>query len=299
MAGVKPIGGIDVWDVAVRTYALNYPNARTYQRRIANLSAKQVADEVGTIDLLLASPECTNHSVAKGNGARCEESRRTAYEVIRFAKAFQPRWVVVENVVAMQRWPSYTDWLKKLKRLGYQTAELKLDAQDFGVAQSRRRLFVVGDLKREPRIPITPGLSTATAKSILQRHSTNGYNYKLSPLFQAARAKPTIERARRAIKTLGSGKPFLIVYYGSDAAGGWQTLNRPLRTITTLDRFALVRPQQRGYVMRMLQPPELAAAMGFPDDYLWASTSRREHIKLIGNAVCPPVMKSMIESLVS
>ena len=31
--------------------------------------------------------------------------------------------------------------------------------------------------------------------------------------------------------------PFLIVYYGSDGAGGWQALDRPLRTLTTLDRF--------------------------------------------------------------
>jgi DNA (cytosine-5)-methyltransferase 1 len=102
MAGVDPVGGIDMWDVAAETYALNFPNATTYKRRIGNLAATRIADEVGAIDLLLASPECTNHSVAKGNGVRCEDSRRTAYDVIRFVKALRPRWIAVENVVGMQ-----------------------------------------------------------------------------------------------------------------------------------------------------------------------------------------------------
>jgi DNA (cytosine-5)-methyltransferase 1 len=97
---------------------------------------------------------------------------------------------------------------------------------------------------------------------------------------------------------LGSKTPFLIVYYGTDAAGGWQSLDRPLRTITTLDRFALVEPRPTGHVMRMLQPPELAKAMGFPDDYKWPKATRRERIKLVGNAVAPPVMKAIVGALV-
>ena len=300
MAGVIPAGGIDSWTRAVETFALNFPGTKTFRQPITRLSASKIAREVGRIHLLLASPECTNHSVAKGNGDRCEDSRRTAYEVIRFAKAFRPRWIVVENVVSMQRWASYEDWLRKLQRLGYQTKELKLDAQDFGVAQSRRRLFVVGDLEKEPRAPLPSRRKKATVRSILHRgRSHNGYSYRLRPLFEAGRAEPTLERANRAIRQIGPDRPFLIVYYGSDAAGGWQTLNRPLRTITTLDRFALVRPRRDGHVMRMLQPPELAAAMGFPDEYAWPETTRREHIKLIGNAVAPPVMKAIVESLVS
>jgi len=90
-----------------------------------------------------------------------------------------------------------------------------------------------------------------------------------------------------------------VVYYGSDAAGGWQRLDRPLRTITTIDRFAIVAPNGRGHTMRMLQPLELAAAMGFPPDYKWPQSTRREKVKLVGNAVCPPVMKAVIESLIA
>lgn len=50
--------------------------------------------------------------------------------------------------------------------------------------------------------------------------------------------------------------------------------------------------------MRMLQPPELATAMGFPADYKWPDTTRRNRIKLLGNAVSPPVMQAIISSLI-
>ena len=51
--------------------------------------------------------------------------------------------------------------------------------------------------------------------------------------------------------------------------------------------------------MRMLQPLELAAAMGFPSSYKWPQSSRREKIRLVGNAVCPPVMKAVLKALTS
>lgn len=299
MAGVEPVGGIDLWDTAADTFELNFPEATVYRRPIASLTARQVAREVGDIDLLLASPECTNHSVAKGNAERCEVSRRTAYEVIRFAKAWRPRWVVVENVGSMQRWHSYADWITKLRSLGYRTRELRLDSQHYGVAQSRRRLFILCDLERAPPAVVPSVRSRATVRAILNRCNDDEYSYRSTPLFRENRAEPTLARARRAIEAIGPDKPFLIVYYGSDAAGGWQKLDRPLRTITTLDRFALVRPTSDGHEMRMLQPPELAAAMGFPDNYLWPDVTRRERIKLIGNAVSPPVMQAVVSALVS
>lgn len=91
--------------------------------------------------------------------------------------------------------------------------------------------------------------------------------------------------------------PFLIVYYGSDGSGGWQPLDRPLRTLTTLDRFGLVTWDGNEPMLRMLQVDELRKAMGFPEEYVLKHGSRRDRIKMIGNGVCPPVMSAVIESL--
>lgn len=104
MAGATIVGGIDAWDTAIETFQMNFPAAATWNKRLERLSGKAIAREIGQIELLLASPECTNHTFAKGNrrnGEQQELSRRTAFEVIRFAKAIQPRWIVIENVVSM------------------------------------------------------------------------------------------------------------------------------------------------------------------------------------------------------
>jgi len=104
MAGVTPVAALDMWELATETYALNFSDVTVYRMKASSLSPHRVARDVGRIDLLLASPECTNHTVAKGNKPRCEKSRNTAFEVIRFAKVLRPRWIVVENVMQMQRW---------------------------------------------------------------------------------------------------------------------------------------------------------------------------------------------------
>jgi len=72
-----------------------------------------------------------------------------------------------------------------------------------------------------------------------------------------------------------------------------------LRTITTIDRFALVEPCDDGFEMRMLQVPELKRAMGFKKDYRFSHGTRRDRIHLLGNGVCPPVMQRVVESLIS
>ncbi|MCO6455539.1 MAG: DNA cytosine methyltransferase [Pirellulaceae bacterium] len=297
-AGAVPVGGADLWPLAAEAYCQNLPGARAYRDDISGLDPKAVGREVGPIDLLLASPECTHHSVAKGNKPRSEKSKQLAFQVVRFAEVMKPRWIVVENVIQMRSWAAYGDWLGQIQGLGYKTITPTLDAQHFGVPQTRRRLFVVCDQERVPEPPRFYRKKNATVSAILRRAKQGNWSYDYSPLDNGKRAQKTIERAERAIQSVGQDQEFVMVYYGSDGAGGFQTLDRPLRTVTTLDRFAIVRPNCVGHEMRMLQPPELALAMGFPPNYRFpASATRRDCIKLIGNAVCPPVMRAIVKSL--
>jgi DNA (cytosine-5)-methyltransferase 1 len=295
-AGVEVVAAFDRWRLAGDTHASNFPNTQFFRGKLEKVKLTKLKKKLGRIDLILASPECTNHSPAKGGKPRCEKSKNTAFQVIRFAKVFQPRWLVIENVVSMRNWSRYTKFKGKLKKLGYHVEEQVLNAMHFGVPQSRRRLFITCDRRRMPPKVKTPARKTRNAREVI---NFNG-KYAYTPLRKKGRAGPTLARARRGFRKLGKKKPFLLVYYGSDAAGGWQRLNRPLRTITTVDRFALVKPDPKhGHVMRMLQVPELQAAMGMPRKLKLESGTRRDRIKLIGNAVCPPVMREVVRQLIN
>lgn len=114
---------------------------------------------------------------------------------------------------------------------------------------------------------------------------------------------------------------FLVKYYGNEDGG--HTLGRPLGTVTTRERFAVVTVTLEGeggdavtYVltdigMRMLTPRELANAQGFPPDYILdpvctyrtdrgnlktGRLPKSHQIAKIGNAVCPPMSRALCEA---
>ena len=293
-AGGSIVYGVDANPLATAVFGANFPLARTVTLRMTDDTGPQDLEGLGKIDLLLASPECTNHTCARGARPREDISRNTPRYVLNFAAELRPRWIVIENVIQMRSWPGYLPLLSALEHLGYHLRIEILDASRFGVPQSRRRLFIIADRKRmPPRISGRRG-RPPHARGVLDRPGT----WASSPLYRPGRAEATIQRAERAMAELGRGQPFLIVYYGSDGSGGWQSLDRPLRTVTTLDRFGLVTWDGRTPMLRMLQVPELQRAMGLDVDYkLDVLGSRRERIRILGNGVAPAVMTSIIQTL--
>ena len=284
--------GVDADETAAKTYAANFGEGTAKCLRLDENSRPRDLGDLGEINLLLASPECTHHTCARGNKPRDDSSRRTANYVLNFAEDLTPRWIVVENVVHMKSWHGYEAIIAGLSKLGYFVSPQILNASDFGVPQNRRRLFIVADaLHPVPAILGVPG-SSGTARSILDRPGI----WPSKPLYRSGRAHGTIERAERAIAALGKGEDFLIVYYGSDGSGGWQSLDQPLRTMTTLDRFGLVTWENKRPMLRMLQVPELRRAMGFQSCFK-LSGQRRDQIRLLGNGVAPPVMKAIVQRL--
>ncbi len=294
MAGATPILAIDSWEVACNTYKDNFPSAKVICGDIGKLSPRSLIAKHVHVDLLLASPECTNHSPAKGAAPRCEASKETALHTIRWVKALNPTWIIMENVIQMKPWSRYGELTQELKDLGYSIKEKVLNAVDFGVPQSRKRLFLIchKGLMADFEIP-SPSIRHKTARNILDPVDT----WKTTKLYASKRAQDTLARAERAIKSLGKMESFLLVYYGSDGAGGWQSLDAPLRTVTTLDRFALVEWQNGEYRMRMLQPSELARAMGLPPKHRFSHGTRRDKVKLCGNGVCAPVLSHVTKQI--
>lgn len=300
-AGARIMLGVDAWDRAIESYRTNFRCRAENIELTPSSTAADLGLKRGQIDLLLASPECTNHTCAKGSGERSEASKLTAHYVLNFTRDLNPRWVVIENVIHMKNWVGYLPLLEGLAELGYGVRIEDIDSVEFGVPQTRRRLFLLCEKGRQPAAVPRPSTSPVPAWKILDYNIHSGRDlWPSKELHIERRAEATLERFNRGVENLGTGVPFLLVYYGSDGSGGWQSLDRPLRTITTLDRFGLITWRKHKAYLRMLQPPELMRAMGIrPSDDFHFTGSRREQIMQIGNGVAPPVMEAIVRHLTS
>ena len=290
--GGRPLLGLDAWELATRTYKANFPKAEVLTQRIETADTAELARRFKP-DVLLTSPECTAHSIARGSNPGSEQSRESAIGIIPWIRSMKPRWVIVENVNRMKQWNRHDELVKTISGLGYTVSSLYLNSADFGSPQARKRLFLICDrngttVAREELLPTVGTLGLSAADIIDWRAP-----YGSEKLHRRGRAKPTLQRAARAIKELGKNVPFLIVYYGSDYAGGWQPLSMPLRTVTTIDRFGLVTWSDGVPYLRMLQPDELLKAMGGGADHVLPFGNRREKIRLCGNGVCSEVMTAV------
>lgn len=297
-AGAQPILAVDAWEIATATYKSNFPSARVECSPIEEIDPRDFAGQYRP-DVLLTSPECTSHSIARGAKPGCELSKESAIGIIPWIEAMEPRWLIVENVNRMKKWGRHKELINSIESYGYTVNDLFLNSADFGVPQSRKRMFLICD--REGSVITREDLISLHSRKAKSARSIIDWSdkYKSRLLYSDNRAQATIDRAERAMEELGRKKDFIIVYYGSDYAGGWQSLDAPLRTVTTLDRFGLVTWKGNTPYLRMLQPPELLKAMGAGSKHRLPEGSRREKVKLCGNGVCSPVMEMIFKKIIS
>ena len=272
--GVEVVASVNHWPVAVATHTLNHPGAMHVCQDIATVDPTTMPAH----DLMLASPSCVGHTRARGREASHHDAcRATADDVLRFAEANRPRAVVVENVPEMMQWARYRSWRMGWSDLGYRVSEQVIDAADAGVPQHRRRLFVVASRTRKPIAIPQPTHAHVAARSCLD---LDGGSW--SPW------REWCENTRRRVirGQVDYGADCLVPYYG--AAEGGRSLDRPIGTLTTVDRYALVR----GDLARMLTVPEMLRLSSFPAGYQLAGT-KRDGVKLIGNCV-PPMLAAWV-----
>ena len=163
--GAIQVPGVEVkvasnhWKLAVETHNTNHPDADHICADLSQIDPRYFP----TSDILWASPECTNHSRAKGRkqdtsqaalwgeslpDAASERSRATMWDVVRFAEHHAYQAIIVENVVEASQWLPFDAWLAALHALGYEHQFVSLNsmhAQASGLPapQSRDRLYVV------------------------------------------------------------------------------------------------------------------------------------------------------------
>ena len=110
----------------------------------------------GKCDLVVGGSPCQSFSVAgKREGLQGESG--LMFEYIRAVREIRPRWFLWENVpgaLSSEGGEAFRQLLSEMDKLGYGLAWRVLDAQFFGVAQRRRRVFLVGHLGACPPVEV-------------------------------------------------------------------------------------------------------------------------------------------------
>jgi DNA (cytosine-5)-methyltransferase 1 len=283
-AGVDVVWAANHWQLAVDAHAANHPRTRHVCQDLRQADWSTLP----AYDLLLAAPACQGHSqAAQPSRARSDRTRRyhdslraTAWAVVDCADVTEPRAIVVENVHDFARWRLYPQWRAALEALGYAVTENRIMATAYGVPQRRDRLFVVAT--RGPALELHPP-RPRREPAIGPRIEWNRGDWRSIRDARGAAARRRLAAAARSFDRA-------IVQHVSHHRG--LPVTEPIRTITTKDQWCVLR----GREYRPLSIRETARAMGFADSYHWPdSATRRESITGLGNAVCPPVARGIVE----
>lgn len=281
MAGVSVLWAGNHWKEAVQYHAKNHPLTRHVCQDLNQANFGLVPDH----DILLASPACQGHSKARGKErATHDATRATAWAVISCADVKRPPAIIVENVPDFLTWKAFPAWKFALECFGYNLTVQILNSADAGVPQSRERVFIVASLDQPMEID-APKQKHVPCSTFIDLSLSNNKWRKIN---EPGRATATLSRI--AIGRREFGKSFLVAYYGAEAGG--RSLDKPIGTITTKDRFAVVH----GEWMRMLSMREKRIAMGFPEDYV-LPLNQTISTKMLGNAVPPPLACHVIRQV--
>ena len=148
----EPLG----WEPACFCEVDEFPSAVLKERwpdvpnlgDITKVNWKRVVRDYGAADLVVGGSPCQSFSVA-GTRTGLDGASGLMWEYVRCVRELMPRWILWENVpgaLSSGHGEDFRCLLESLDALGYGLAWRVLDAQFFGVAQRRERLFVVGRL---------------------------------------------------------------------------------------------------------------------------------------------------------
>ncbi|HEV2317746.1 MAG TPA: DNA cytosine methyltransferase [Thermoplasmata archaeon] len=243
---------VNHWSTAVATHSRNHPWARHLQSRIESVRPRD-AFPGGRLNLLVASPECTHHSTARGGRPVSDQLRASAWHLIPWLEELTVDAILVENVPEFESWcrvgrngrpvkkekgAYFLEWVRALRIHGYNVDWRVVNSADFGDATSRRRLFVMARRGNRPIVWPRPtcsrGGKAPGTRSWRAARDIIDWSLKGKSIFDRERplAPRTIARIIEGLRRFGGHelRPFLILM---EHGGGTRSVGDPLPTITT------------------------------------------------------------------
>ena len=261
-------------------------------------------NQYGPIDLLVGGTPCQSFSVAGLRKGLDDDRGNLALEFIKLAQRERPRWVVWENVpgvLSSNGGRDFGSFLGALGEIGYGFAYRVLDAQYFGVAQRRRRVFVVGylgDWRRAAAVLFereslrgNPAPSRETREEaagatragaeVYEHHGQDSRTKELGELCTTVTAK---------YGTGGNNMPIVTARMRGFGDYDCDGTASALKARDYKDATDLVATQM---AVRRLTPTECERLQGFPDSYTNIKDKCPDgpRYKALGNSMAVPVMR--------
>lgn len=266
---------INHWELAISTHSENHPQVEHFNTDLQNIDPRQVVPS-GKLRLLVASPECTHFSRARGGKPMSKQSRASVKYVLKWVNSLDVEDVLIENVPDFQDWgPLYRSctcgagvkadkhlkkchyekpirnrkgeyfhrFMRKMEQGGYKVSYRLLNAADYGDPTTRRRLFIIARKYQPIRWPEP------------SHHKNGGDMFGASPRWKAAReiidwsikgesifnrkrplAANTLRRIWAGLMKYG-GKAFVI---GQQSGAAPREVDQPIPTIAGAGAISLI-----------------------------------------------------------
>ncbi len=318
-AGMKPVLAVDVDGSALKTYATNFPGAVAMETDIRLLSTRDLEPlmerERTTPILFSACAPCQPFSKQNRRKRETDDRASLLPELVRLLERFRPELLFVENVPGIQHGKggaeSPFDELKRaLDRLGYHHSSRVVNAQEFGVPQSRVRLILIASAFGPIQFPAAThgaeGLPLRTVRDAIEHlpplsagtrdeSVANHYACALSPMnLERIRALP--EGGRRTKWDDGLKLGCHVDLKGYTDTYGRMSWDRPAPTLTTrcvsLSNGCYGHPSQD----RAISIREASNLQSFEENFVFVGTVNGI-ARQIGNAVPPELARVCGEAL--
>jgi len=242
---------VNCWKIAIETHRLNHPGSRHICARLESIRPEDAIPS-RKLDILVASPECTHHSIARGGRPVCDQLRASAWIVLRWIETLRVENILIENVQEFRNWgpigasgkplksrkgETYQAFLTALRSFGYTVEDRVLNAADYGDPTSRKRLFIMGRKGKKKIAWPDPSHGESGLFGELQPYRTArgiiDWNIKGQSIFDRKRplAPSTMARIAAGLRKFGgaNAEPFLVMLYGTNDA---RSVDRPCPTVT-------------------------------------------------------------------
>jgi len=301
-AGLAVAAGFEIDLRAVDAYDYNhsYRKCRGFASDLSRLSGAELLakSKLESVDFLIGGPPCQPFSIIGKRQGSADQRADLLSHYVRLVGELRPKAILLENVpnlLKIEGGAVMQGLVGALREIGYAIDYKVVSAADFGVAQNRRRLLLLGRLGGAPLEFPEP-----THGSMLRPHRTA--SEVLDDLPDAAEFGVCgIHNHEPTAHSQDMIRRFVSLEPGKRERGSFHDRLHPERPSFTLragsGNFSPLRPVHHKY-HRVITARESARIQGFSDDFIWPDRiPRLQQYRQVGNAVPPPLAAAFARAI--